>query len=375
MATGIGFCPNCGTAMTAAGQRFCPSCGTTLPAMATAQAAVPAPAQAAVPAQAAMPTPQPPPYVAPVQPAWAMPPPTAAAAPARSTASPAMLLVGGLVIAAIVGVAILAMNNGSKGLPGSSGSPGSSASFGCLGLPGCNGSGLPPIASVSPSRVTGYPGSLSFSPKAIGCPGQPFTITVVLPSSVKGTDQITYQIDDTTIITQAATDFGVTKQADGTWSVSTDNPDGSANCSMGPGFHTATLLDSGGNVLAQTSFMFVMLASPTPQLTPAPFSMGVTTIEPSSFSCSAPAVDVRLAVQLSASFAGSTKVTSELDGVPGTPTTVAVDFVQQADGSWLSASTVSSSALCEQFSVGKHSIGASDAAGKVITEGTFTIEP
>jgi hypothetical protein len=367
--------------MTAAGQRFCPSCGTTLPAMATAQAAVPATAQAAVPApaQAAMPAPQPPPYVAPVQPAWAMPPPTATAAPARSTASPAMLLVGGLVIAAIVGVAILAMNNGSKGLPGSSGSsgsPGSSASFGCVGLPGCNGSGLPPIASVSPSRVTGYPGSLSFSPKTIGCPGQPFTTTVVLPSSVKGTDQITYQIDDTTIITRAATDFGVTKQADGTWSGSTDNPDGSVNCSMGPGFHTATLLDSGGNVLAQTSFMFVMLASPTPQLTPAPFSVGVTTIEPSSFSCSAPAVDVRLALQLSASFAGSTVVTLEFDGVPSTTlTTVAAEFVQQADGSWLDSSTVSSSSLCVAFSVGKHSIGASDAAGKVITEGTFTVKP
>jgi hypothetical protein len=284
-----------------------------------------------------------------------------------------MLLVGGLVIAAIVGVAFLAMNNGSKGLPGSSGSPVASGSFGCVGLPGCNGSGLPP--TVSPSRVAGYPGSLSFSPKTIDCPGGPFTTTVVLPSSVKGTDQITYKIDDTTIITQAATDFGVTKQADGTWSVSTDNPDGSANCSMGPGVHTASLLDSSGKVLAQTSFTFVMLASPTPKLTPAPVSMGVTTIVPSSFSCSAPAVDVKLAIQLSASFAGSTEVTSELDGVPGTPTTVAADFEQQADGSWLSSSTVSSSALCEQFSVGKHSIGALDAAGKVITEGTFTIKP
>ena len=286
-----------------------------------------------------------------------------------------MLLVGGLVIAAIVGVAILAMNNGSKGLPGSSGSSGPSGSSGCLGLLGCNGSGLPPTASVSPSPVAGYPGSLSFSPKTIGCPGQPFTTTVVLPSSVKGTDQITYQIDDTTIITQAATKFGVTKQADGTWSASIVNPDGSANCSMGPGVHTASLLDSSGQVLAQTSFTFVMLASPTPEPTPTPSSDSVTTIEPSSFSCSAPAVSVRLAIQLSASFAGSTEVTAEMDGNAGSTTTVAADFVQQADGSWLSSSTLSSSALCEQLSVGQHSIGALDAAGKVITEGTFTLKP
>ena len=363
MATGIGFCPNCGTAMTAGGQRFCASCGATLPALATASAAVPA--QAAMSA----PPPPPPPYMAPVQPAWATPPPTATIAPARTTASPAMLLVGGLIIAAIVGVAIFVMNNGSKGLPGSSGSSG------CSGLPGCNGSGLPPTASVSPSPVAGYPGSLSFSPKTIGCPGQPFTTTVVLPSSVKGTDQITYQIDDTTIITQAVTDFRMTKQADGTWSVSTDNPDGSANCSMGPGVHTASLLDSGGKVLAQTSFTFIMLASPTPEPTPTPSSKSAVIIKPSSFSCSAAAVDVTLAIQLSASIPGSTEVTSELDGTAGTPTTVEASFKQQPDGSWLSSDTVSSTTLCGQLSVGQHRIGALDAAGKVITEGTFTVKP
>jgi hypothetical protein len=167
----------------------------------------------------------------------------------------------------------------------------------------------------------------------------------------------------------------MTNQADGTWSVSTDNPDGSANCSMGPGVHTASLLDSSGRVLAQTAFTFVMLASPTPEPTPTPLSKSVTTIEPSSFSCSGPAVDVRLAIQLSASFAGSTEVTSEIDGTAVSTTTVAADFEQQADGSWLSSSTVSSSALCEQVSVGKHSIGALDAAGKVTTEGTFTLKP
>lgn len=350
MATGIGFCPNCGTAITAAGQ-FCATCGATLPAS----------------ARAAMSAPQPPPYVAPVQPAWAVPPPTAPVTPAGSTANPAMLLVGGLVIAAIVGVAVLAMNNGSKGLPGASGSPGSS---------GTHISSGSPIASVSPSPKAGYPGSLAFSPKIIGCPAQPFTTTVVLPSSVKGTDQITYQIDDTVIITQAATDFGLTQQADGTWSVSTDNPDGSANCSMGPGVHTARLLDSSGKVLAQTSFTFVMLASPTPEPTPTPSSKTYVIVEPSSFSCSAPAVDVRLTIQLSATIPGSTKITSEIDGVDsGNVSTVEAGFEQQSDGSWLSSDTVSSSDLCDKLGVGQHRIGALDSAKKVITEGTFTLKP
>jgi hypothetical protein len=196
---------------------------------------------------------------------------------------------------------------------------------------------------------------------------------------VHGVVEITYQIDDTTIITQAVTDFLMTKQADGTWSVSTDNPDGSANCSMGPGIHTASLLDSSGKVLAQTSFTFVMLASPTPEPTPkptpTPASKSSVTIKPSSFSCSAPAVDVTLAIQLSASIPGSTEITSEVDDTVGTTTTVEAGFEQQSDGSWLSSDTVSSSALCDQLSVGQHRIGASDAAGKVIVEGTFTIKP
>jgi hypothetical protein len=271
-----------------------------------------------------------------------------------------MLLVGGLVIAAIVGVAFFAMNNASKGLPGTSGSPIASGS---------------PVASASPSPTAGYAGSLAFNPKTIGCPSQPFTTTVVLPSSVLETDQITYQIDNTVIITQAVADFGLTKQADGKWSVSTDNPDGSSNCSMGPGVHTARLLDSSGTVLAQTSFTFVMLATPTPEPTPTIFSTSIVTVSPSSFSCSAADVEITLAIQLPASVPGSTKITSEVDGAAGTTTTVEASFEQQTDGSWLSSDTVSSSALCEELSVGQHRIGALDAAGKVMVESPFTIKP
>ena len=354
MATEFGFCPNCGTALAAAGQMFCISCGATLRVATPAPPPGPAPTPASGPTPAPVVMPAPPPQPsAPAQPAWAMPTSTAAVTPSRSGVSPAMLLVGGLVIAAIVGVAFLATNGGSKSHPGTSGSP---------------------VVSPSPVPSAGYPGSLAFNPKTIGCPSQPFTTTVVLPASVIATDQITYQIDDTVIITQAVTKFGLTKQADGKWSVSTDNPEGSSNCSMGPGLHTARLLDGTGKVLAQTSFTFVMLATPTPGPTLALVSTSVT-ITPPSFSCSAADVDVSLTIQLSASFPGSTSITSEVDGTPGTTTTVEAGFEQQPDGSWLSSDTVASSALCEQLSVGAHRLGALDADGKVIVEGTFTVKP
>ena len=42
MATGLGFCPNCGTPKTAAEQKFCPTCGAVLAAIA-GPATVPTP--------------------------------------------------------------------------------------------------------------------------------------------------------------------------------------------------------------------------------------------------------------------------------------------------------------------------------------------
>jgi len=286
----------------------------------------------------------------------------------RSGPNPALFLVGALVIVAIVVVAGIAMNNGSKGLPGASGSPASGS----------------PIASVLPSSSTSsigaFPGSLAFSPSTIGCPSQPFTTTVTLPASFKATDQITYKIDDKVITTLAVSDFGLTKQADGTWLLSQDNPDGSSNCSMGPGVHTARLLDAGGKVLAQTSFTFVTTigpptSSPQPQPTTAAGAGTSVTINPSSFSCSAADVEISLAISLDASFDGSTQITSEVDGVAGNTSSVSDGFEQQPDGSWLSSATASSVSLCEQLSIGQHRLGALDKDGKLITEGKFTLEP
>jgi hypothetical protein len=99
------------------------------------------------------------------------------------------------------------------------------------------------------------------------------------------------------------------------------------------------------------------------------------TIKPSSFSCSGADVQVSIAVRLSASFAGTTKVTSEVDGVASQTTTVSAGFMKQSDGSWLSSDAVSSASLCEKLAIGQHRLGAWDAAGKVITEGTLTLKP
>jgi len=152
MATGFGFCPNCGTAATAAGQKFCPTCGSGLPAL-VAPAVVPAPAaepqaQAAPPAEPTPPAepqaqaapPPPPPWAqaaAPVTPAapefqaapppppWAPAgiPPTApaypvptpiAARPVKSGISPAMAIVAVLLLAAVAAGAYVVTNGSSK---------------------------------------------------------------------------------------------------------------------------------------------------------------------------------------------------------------------------------------------------------------------
>lgn len=369
MTTGFGFCGNCGTPSTGPGEKFCGSCGATLPAAAAA-AAVPVAAAAAMPPTPpyAPPIPPyaPPPYApAPGQPAWGMPPGAAPVGPARSSVNPLLLVVGALIIVALVAGGAYALGNSSKGDSGSSGSISPSL-----------------VGSASPSAAASshYPGSIVFSPSTIGCPSQAFTTTVRLPASVLETDQITYRIDGTDIITQSLADFGMTQQPDGSWMVSDTNTNGSSNCSMGPGKHTATLLDASGQVLAQGTFTFVMTgtAKPTTKTTakPTAVSKGSLTFVPSTFSCSATPVQVTLTIRLPASLAGSTEITAVIDGSVGATETVDSSLTQQSDGSWLGSTTDSSTTYCGGYShPGTHTFSLSDQSGNVIVQGSFTMNP
>jgi hypothetical protein len=110
MATGSGFCPNCGTPKTAPEQKFCPTCGAALVAIA-APVAAPPPPPPAWGAQAPM-------GVPPAPPAYPMTAPVPASQP-QSGISPTVLLLGLLLIVAVAGGAFLYTNQNSKD-PGAS---------------------------------------------------------------------------------------------------------------------------------------------------------------------------------------------------------------------------------------------------------------
>jgi len=175
MATGLGFCPNCGTPKTAADQKFCPTCGAAFAAMAVP--AAPPPPRPVVEAAPPLPpawaaTPPPPPSWGaqapmgppPAPPAYQMTAPVPAAQP-KSRLSPAVLLLGLLLIVAVAGGAYLYTNQNSK-TPGTSGAPStggpvSSAPLGgktsnpVASVPAGNGGGLSGAASNF-SNITSY---------------------------------------------------------------------------------------------------------------------------------------------------------------------------------------------------------------------------
>ena len=222
MATGLGFCPSCGTARSAAEQKFCASCGAVLSVVAPPPAAPAAPAAPQVevtqppppaapaapaapeveaalplpPAWALPPAPVPPeaPEVEaapPLPPAWALPPAPAApvvtpayqvaapatATPAKTRISPALVLVGLILIAAVAGGAYLFTNNGSKSpssggpnptaLATRAGSNGPAAQPGTSSQPGAssqagNGSDLSGAASAF-SNISSYKFSMTLA--------------------------------------------------------------------------------------------------------------------------------------------------------------------------------------------------------------------
>ena len=257
MTTEFGFCPNCGTPRISAEQRFCAECGLTLTPV-TPIAPPGPPAVVAGPVEPAPPTAA---VDAAAPPAWSVPPATAqpVAPPAWSTVSPStappaytgapgyqnppgapgasgatragfkftprMLVIGGIVLAAIVG-AYLYTNMGSKS------------------------------------------GGISFSPSTLSCSSPvAFTLTGHLPASVHTGDTITITLDGKTAGTSQVSSGGeMTQQGDGSWvDISTTTAATMKSiCAAGgssggfnvltPGPHTMQILDSSGKVLAQGSY-------------------------------------------------------------------------------------------------------------------------
>ncbi len=370
MATGFGFCSNCGAALTEAGQRFCAACGFTLP-VAAAPAAAASPAAAMPPhPPAVVPTPPsaaPAPVAAPVPappPAWAMPPVApVGAAPTKTTVNPAFL-VGGLVIAAIVVAAAFAMNN-SKGTPNPS--AGKSGSL--------FGSAVPTGTMVAATRTPAVNtlGAVTFEPSSFSCGDTKaqITMSVWLPASVPSTEKVTARLDDTDLTAKSvATDFE--KQGDGRW-LTTGTDSTSTLCDIvGEGKHILRVLDSQGALLAQGSFTVTASATPTPP----PVAAGTITIEPSSLSCSTAGLEVTVSAWLPASLSASDQVTGLVDGSNANTEAVGDGFEKQADGRWLSSSTEDASALCSQLDAGKHTLSiVQDSTKTVLASGSFTLLP
>jgi hypothetical protein len=241
MTTGFGFCPQCGTPRIAAEQRFCAGCGTDLAAIVVppptppVAAALPTPLPVAAPPAPAAAVPSQPP----TPPAWSVAPaqsypaaytapgapgvPAAPAAPAAPIATvagikvtPKLLAIGGIALAVVVG-AYLFMSMNSK------------------------------------------PGSISVTPASFSCSAQNQVTSVIkLPSSLKATDQIAWQLDGVPVITTKVSDqFKL--QSDGSW-LFTDTSSASSSCT-GPGggpltmgAHTMRILDASGKVLAEGSY-------------------------------------------------------------------------------------------------------------------------
>ena len=386
MATGFGFCANCGTPAGAPDEKFCASCGAAMPVNAAAQAgaagagavgsaapiaAAPPPAPTPPPWATAptpppyTPAPTPPPYgqpYAPGQPAWGTPPmgpmgPMGARP--RTAVNPILVVAGLVVIVAIIGVGAFALAN---------------------------------------NKGSGAPGSLVFSPSTVSC-DDTLTITTTLPSSVKESDPITLKVDGTAGGTHTAVEAGLTKQANGSWSGTASGP---VDCTMGKGSHTEQLVDASGKVLAEGSFTItgtaasepavttpkstdtpapVASAKTTPKatskpaVTPPPSTAGSITVDPDSFSCSAAPVQVTMTFSLPASLSSDSEITAVIDGSQGETGTVGDNFDQQADGSWLSTETDTSTTLCSDYDTGKHTLGFLDASGSTIAEGSFTVNP
>jgi hypothetical protein len=275
-----------------------------------------------------------------------------------------MLLVGGIVIAAIVVGAVYAMS-GSKGQPKAS--PGHSGDL--FGTAVATGS----TAVATPTPGGGGGGSVTFEPSSFSCSDTNTQVMMAawLPASIASSEQVTAELDGKKGDPAAVAD-GFEKQADGRWLASTTSSASNLCGGFAAGKHTLRVLDSQGKVLAQGSFTNTA-ATATP--TPGPVVGGTITVTPSTFSCSDSSVQVALTIWLAGSVSAAEQVTGQTDGSNGSTQAVGDGFTKQSDGRWMEADTLSGSDLCSSLATGAHTLTVVDSQGNVLASGSFTLKP
>jgi hypothetical protein len=100
-------------------------------------------------------------------------------------------------------------------------------------------------------------------------------------------------------------------------------------------------------------------------------------MNPSTISCSSTA-PVTMTVRLPSSISGDARVAAQVDGKSWGSVVVSAEFQKQSDGTWLHTDT-SILDSCQgpdgKLSPGSHKLSITDASGKVLAEGTFTVNP
>ena len=132
---------------------------------------------------------------------------------------------------------------------------------------------------------------------------------------------------------------------------------------------TPKLLAIGGIALAiLVAIVYVSMGSKS----------GGITFAPSTFSCSSSA-QVATVIRLPSSMLATDKLNWQIDGVTRITSTVADNFKQQTDGTWLFTDTSNASSNCQvpsgPLSMGTHSFRILDVSGRVLAEGSFTLTP
>jgi hypothetical protein len=108
-------------------------------------------------------------------------------------------------------------------------------------------------------NMNSKPGSITVSPSTFSCSATtPVTSTMRLPSSLKETDQLTYQLDGVPAVTSTVAD-NFTKQSDGSWlaidtSSASSSCEGPSGAALSVGTHVMRILDASGKVLAEGSY-------------------------------------------------------------------------------------------------------------------------